>query len=101
MGQYIPPDPTALPSALSYTFAAADVGVAILLNYGYIPADLEQVCLEMLSERAVYRRRPGVRSQTLASQESMTYSLTGFSDFEMMVLNRYVNVLPPPMGGLV
>lgn len=100
-GQYVPPNPNANPTPIPYyQFAAADVGTSVLLNYGFIPADLEQVCLEMISERASYRMRAGVRSQSLASQESITYE-DGLNKWEIEALIPYTSVIPPAMGASV
>lgn len=100
-GQYQPPDPNASPTPrLVYTFNAAQAGANVLLSYGYIPADLEQVALEIMAERSSYRRRAGVRSQSLANQESITYDLspTGLSGWAQTALQAYCNVVPPPIG---
>lgn len=103
-GQYQPPDPNASPTPrLVYTFNAAQAGLTVLISYGYIPSDLEQVCLEIMAERASYRRRAGVRSQTLASQESITYDdfPYGMNSWAREALQAYYNVVPPPIGAFV
>jgi hypothetical protein len=99
-GQYIPPAPDLPTPRLTYTFAAADHDAAVLLSYGFVPADLEQVVLEVLSERGAYRQRPGVRSQSLAAQESVTYE-NRLSYVSQSILDNYKSVLPPPLGVLV
>ena len=100
-GEYLPPAPDLASPIPYYTFAAADAGAAILLNYGFIPADLEQVALELIAERASYRRRVGIRSQSLASQESFTYDDAGISKWAVDALFPYVSVLSPPIGASV
>lgn len=100
IGQYVAPNPEAQPPVLYYQFAAADSGANILLNYGFIPADLEQVALEMIAERASYRTRVGVRSQTLASQESLSFE-DGVSRWAAETLIPYTSVIPPAMGASV
>jgi hypothetical protein len=102
-GQYYPPDPTLATPRLFYTFNAAQAGLGVLLSYGYIPADLEQVALEVIAERSSYRRRAGVRSQTLANQESITYdnNPSGLSGWAKTALQAYCNVVPPPIGANV
>ena len=100
-GQYLPPAPDASPARLYYTFAAADAGKGVLLSYGFVPADLEQIALELIAERASYRRRVGLRSQSLASQESFTYDDRGISQWAVDALWPYVSVLPPAIGAPV
>jgi hypothetical protein len=100
-GTYVPPSPNAATPVLTYLFNAADVVAGLSLSYGFIPADLEQVCLELIAERASYRSRIGVRSQSLASQESMTYDLDGLPAYAKAMLMPYVSVLPPAMGANV
>lgn len=100
-GQYLPPAPDAASPRAYYTFAAADTAKGVLLNYGFIPADLEQVALELIAERASYRRRVGLRAQSLASQESFTYDDAGISKWAVDALFPYVSVLPPPVGASV
>ncbi len=102
-GQYLPPALDAAVPRQSYTFAAADVGKTALMSYGFVPADLEQVALELILERSAYRSRPGIRSQSLASQETVTYDTNpkGLSFVSQSILNSYTSVLPPAMGVLV
>jgi hypothetical protein len=100
-GQYLPPAPDLASPRLSYTFAAADTTKGVLLNYGFIPSDIEQVVLELIAERASYRRRVGLRSQSLASQESFTYEDSGLSKWAVDALYPYISVLPPPVGASV
>lgn len=100
-GQYLPPTPDATTSRAYYTFAAADAAKGVLLSYGFVPADLEQVVLELIAERASYRRRTSVRSQTLASQESIVYMDGSMNGWACAALQPYVSVLPPPIGASV
>lgn len=106
-GQYRPPAPDAASPRLVYTFNAAQAGANILLSYGFVPSDLEQVALEVIAERASYRRRVGVLSQSLAAQESISFgnsftgsknNPSGMNDWAEYALQAYVNVLPPPIG---
>lgn len=100
-GQYLPPAPDASPARTVYTFAAADSGTGVLLSYGFVPADLEQACLEFVAERSSYRTRVGLRSQSLAGQETIAYDLSGITKYVMDVLAEYISVLPPAIGAPV
>lgn len=100
-GQYIPPSPEAASPVLLYTFNAADVAAGLQISYGFIPADLEQICLELIAERASYRSRVGVRSQSLAGQETMSYDMAGLPPYAVAMLAPYVSVIPPAMGASV
>lgn len=101
VGQYLPPNPGLSTPRLAYTFAAADVGQGVLLTYGFIPADLEQVCIELIAERVSYRSRVGLRSQALAGQETIAYDLSGIPAYAVEMLRPYESVLPPAIGAPV
>lgn len=100
-GQYLPPAPDLATPRLAYTFNAADASQGVLLTYGFVPADIEQVAIELIMERAAYRSRLGVRSQMLASQETIVYDTSGFTSFIKRALGAYVSVLPPAIGASV
>jgi len=100
-GQYLPPAPDATVPRDYYTFAAADTGLPVLMSYGFVPADLEQVVLELIIERSAYRTRPGVKSQMLASQETIVYDNSGLSRATQSILSAYRSVLPPAMAAVV
>lgn len=72
-GQYVPPKPFAASPSFVYTFAAADAGKAVLLNYDYVPSDIEQAVIEMVGERYRYRERIGQASRSLGGQETASY----------------------------
>ena len=72
-GQYIPPSVSGDTPTLVYTFAAADVGKAVLLNYNFVPYDMEQAVIELVGERYRYRGRIGEASRTLGGQETASY----------------------------
>jgi hypothetical protein len=97
-GQYVPPTPDAASPVYTYLFATGDSGKTLTVNYGFVPADLEQAALETIAERAAYRQRVGIRSQSLAGQETISYDLSGLSKATQMILQPYQSVLPPPMG---
>lgn len=72
-GQYIAPTPFAATPNYNYQFAAADANKAVLLNYNYVPSDLEQAVIEMVGERYRYRERIGQASRSLGGQETASY----------------------------
>lgn len=100
-GQYLPPAPDLSTPRLVYTFNAADAGLGVLLSYGFVPADVEQAVLEFIMDRAAYRLRPGLRSQSLAGQETIAYDLSPLSRFVSEALGGYKSVLPPAIGAFV
>lgn len=101
VGQYLPPNPNAGTPRLYYTFALADVGKAVLISYGFIPGDLEQAALDLISERSAYRTRVGIRSQSLAAQETITYDTSAVPAYIKAMLMPYTSVLPPAIGAPV
>lgn len=104
VGQYIPP-PDSNPGL--YTFSSLDSGAALLVSYSFIPADLEEACIQMVAERLQYRKQVGVSSQSLAGQETIHYLRGGrrnqmFPDLPPEVdalISPYVNIVPPWIGG--
>lgn len=102
VGQYIPPHPDLIANPTTqYVFNAADVATGLILSYGFVPADLEQAVIEWIAERSSYRTRVGVRSQMLASQESVAYDTAGIPAYLVEMLAPYVSVLPPAIGANV
>lgn len=104
IGQYVPPPDT---SPGLYTFAAADVGKAILISYSYIPAELEEACIQMVAERNSYRQRIGELSKSLGGQETVSFlrgsgvGRSGYSDLPPEVeglIWPYVSVISPALG---
>ena len=77
----------------AYTFAAADAGAAVLLTYGYVPADLARCCLEWAAERYAYRGRIGQRSKSLGGQESVGFIVKDIPDFVATALQPYRRVV--------
>lgn len=108
-GFYIPPTPEASTAVNDYLFNSTDVTTGLLIAYGYVPSDLEQVILEIIASRNVFRLNPGILSQSLAAQESISFgnssgsragSGLGFSNY-VDALMPYKSVLPPAMGANV
>ena len=72
-GEYLPPDITLQTPRLFYTFAAADAGKAVLLSYNFVPAPIEQACIELVGERYKYKSRIGLASASMGGQETTSY----------------------------
>jgi len=75
-----------------YTFAAADAGAAVLMSYGFIPAAINNACIEWVAERYRYRTRVGQSAQTVAGQQTASYSLKDMPDFVRATLDPYRSV---------
>lgn len=92
----------------AYTFSTATVGKEVLISYSFIPASLEEACIQMVAERYSYRSRVGDISKSLGGQETMRFfrgntgmpwGRTGSLPPEVMdLLNDYISVLPPDIG---
>lgn len=88
VGQYqIAQDPST--GIATYTFAAADAGQAIFLNYSFIPSDLENAVIDMIGERFKYMSRIGEKSHSLGGQETVSYDTSPLTNFDMLALNPY------------
>jgi len=105
-GQYNVPTDTA-PGV--YTFSSADSGRPVLISYSFVPADLEEACIQLVAERYSYRSRVGELVKSLGGQETIRY-LRGApgtrSVFELppeveAMLLPYVSVIPPATGAPV
>ena len=88
-GQY------AVGDAGAYLFAPEDVGEAVAITYGYVPADLANAALEWIRDRMAYAERVGLQSKSLGGQETVSYRITALPDFVSAALQPYVSVLPP------
>jgi hypothetical protein len=97
VGQYIPP-PDATPGL--YVFNAADEDADVLVSYSFIPASLEEACIQMVAERYTYRARVGDISKSLGGQETMRFRL-GIPQEVMAMIQDYVSVVPPNIGAPV
>ncbi|MGA8899571.1 hypothetical protein [Bradyrhizobium sp.] len=76
-----------------YGFAAADAGTVVLLSYGFIPAAINNACIEWVAERYRYRTRIGQSAQTVAGQQTASYSLKDIPDFIRASLDPYRSVV--------
>lgn len=75
-----------------YTFAAADAGANVLISYGFLPAAINNACIEWVAERYRYRTRVGQSSQTVSGQMTSAYSLKDMPDFVRASLDPYRSV---------
>jgi hypothetical protein len=108
IGQYIPPSQL---GGGVYTFAAADANAALLISYSFIPADLEEACIQMVAERNSYRGRVGIMDQSLGGQETMRFMRGAGPNPRAMDLGLppevesliapYVSTIPPLIGAPV
>jgi hypothetical protein len=78
----------------SYTFNAGDNGADILVSYGFIPADLADACIELVSERFKYAQRIGETSHSLGGNETVSFNTARFTPLITALLQPYRNVLP-------
>lgn len=76
-----------------YAFAAADAGAGVLMSYGFIPAAINNACIEWVAERYRYRTRIGQSAQTVQGQQTASYSLKDIPDFIRASLDPYRSVV--------
>jgi hypothetical protein len=76
-----------------YTFAAADAGAPVLISYGFVPAAINNACIEWVAERYRYRTRIGQSAQTVSGQMTSSYSLKDMPDFVRASLDPYRSVV--------
>ena len=88
-GQYIAPTAT----NAFYQFAAGDANAAVLISYSYIPADIEDACINMVGERYSYKGRIGYVSKSLAGKETVTFSQKDMPAFISTMLQPYKRVV--------
>jgi hypothetical protein len=77
-----------------YVFNAGDEGAAIAISYGYIPFDLADACVELVSERFKYAQRIGERTHSLGGNETVAFDNTRFTPLIAAMLQPYRNVMP-------
>lgn len=107
-GQYMPPV-DATPGL--YTFGIADQGQQVLISYSFVPADLEEACIQMVAERYAYRSRVGEISKSLGGQETIRWArgysgppwnnVSSLPPEVMELIWPYVSVIPPAIGAPV
>ncbi len=87
LGQYVL-DAT----AGKYDFNAADEDAAVLISYGFVPSDLADACIELVSERYKYAQRIGEKTHSLGGNETVSFDNTRFTPFVASLLAPYRNV---------
>jgi hypothetical protein len=79
-----------------YRFSAADAGQPVVVTYGFVPYDLEQACIDLVAHKFRGRDRIGLRSQSLAGQQTSSYDISGMPDSVVAALQPYKSVLLVP-----
>jgi hypothetical protein len=87
-----PPNTSLTPSG-QYVFFGGDQGQTVLISYGYIPSALEQVAIELILERYLYRTRIGEVSRTVAQQVTARYDLSEIPAYAKHTLQAYMHIL--------
>lgn len=77
----------------AYTFAAADAGAQVTMNYVYIPGAVEQATLELVGLKVKQRDTLGVRSRSIIN-ESVTYEDKEMTPSIMGLLQPYRRMMP-------
>lgn len=80
-------------SAGVYTFAAADAGKTVVLNYSFVPYDLEQCCIGLAAELYSYKPRIGQKSKSLGGAETSAFDLSGIPDRIKTALAPYRSII--------
>jgi Phage gp6-like head-tail connector protein len=81
-------------AAGKYTFAAADTAKPVQISYSFIPADIEQACIEIAAERYRYKDRIGQTSKSLGGQETASYLTKKMTDYVDDLIQAYRNMVP-------
>lgn len=77
-----------------YTFNAADNNKAVILEYGFIPADLTQCIMEWMSYRYSAKDRPGMTSKSLGGQETVSFTNEAIPAFVADSLRNFRRIVP-------
>ncbi len=75
-----------------YTFAAGDAGQAVVVSYGFVPADLAQAAIEAAAHRLAAGSRVGVKGKSLGGQETVSYDTSGLPAAVVNMLQPYMRV---------
>lgn len=77
-----------------YTFNAAQTGVAVYLNYSFVPAAVQQACNKMVGEQYAYRQRIGQKAHTLAGNTTVSFDNTIMTPPIQKKLNPFQRKVP-------
>jgi hypothetical protein len=77
----------------TYTFAAADVGLAVTMAYQYIPGPVEQACIDLVAQDVKTRDNIGIQSKTLAG-ETVVYASDEFTRGIRQALDMFKRMEP-------
>jgi hypothetical protein len=77
-----------------YVFNAGDDGAAVLIGYGFVPSDLADAAIELVSERYRYAQRIGEKSHSLGGNETVSFDTTRLTPLVTSLLGPYRNVAP-------
>ena len=77
-----------------YLFSEANAGQTVSISYGYIPAAVNDACIEMVGERYRYRKRIGQRSESVGGQQTASYDLSAIPAYVKAMLAPYISVVP-------
>lgn len=72
-----------------YTFAAADAGTAISLNYAIVPIDIEQAIHWMIEYQRQGQGHVGQKSKSLGSGDTVTFSPDAYDPRAQPTINFY------------
>jgi hypothetical protein len=77
-----------------YVFNAGDDGAALLISYGFVPSDLADACIELVSERYKYSQRIGEKTHSLGGNETVSFDATRLTPLIVSLLAPYRQVSP-------
>jgi hypothetical protein len=77
-----------------YNFNSADDGASVLISYGFVPSDLADACIELVSERFKYSERIGEKSHSLGGNETVSFDNSRFTPLVTAMLQPFRNVIP-------
>jgi hypothetical protein len=77
-----------------YTFALGDAGKGVLASYSYVPAPLNQACIEMTAEAYRYRTRIGEKSHTVPGAQTVAFDTSRLTSAIKMMIEPFKMVVP-------
>ncbi len=81
-------------SAGNYSFATADAGHAVVISYSYVPADVEQCCLEMVASKYKAKDRLDISTESLGGQQTVGYTQRDMSPWIKTTLQPFMSTVP-------